>query len=304
VYTPKRRIEGSNPSLSAKLRPPQFRAWKARLRIVLKRVYIAATVLATSASAQPSVDWNAPFPPHRVIDNVYFVGTAQLGSFLVTTPEGHILINSDFETTVPSIRTSVEALGFAFADIEIVLGSHAHGDHMEADALVKQLTGAEVMAMDRDVPALRAMRPGGKDHPIDRVLHDGDDVTLGGTTLTAYLTPGHTKGCTSWGLDVHEDGRSYRALIACSFGVNDNYVLVNNPDYPEIVSDYIATFEKARALPVDVFLGAHGSFYGLPAKYEALKNRAAGQPNPFVDHAGYLAYIAQHEQQQRAAASR
>ena len=265
-----------------------------------KNAYLAVAMLAAAAaSAQPSMDWNAPFPPHRVIDNVYFVGTAQLGSFLVTTPEGHILINSDFETTVPSIRKSVEDLGFSFSDIEIVLGSHAHGDHMEADALVKQLTGARVMTMEQDVPALQAMRPGGKDHPIDRILHDGDKVALGGTTLTAHLTPGHTKGCTSWGLDVEEEGNIYHALIVCSFGVNDNYVLVDNPNYPEIVSDYTATFEKARGLPVDVFLGAHGSFYGLPAKYDALKNRAAGQPNPFVDHDGYLAYIALQEQRFR-----
>jgi metallo-beta-lactamase class B len=241
-------------------------------------------------------DWNAPFPAHRIIDNVYFVGTAQLGSFLITTPEGHILVNSDFESTVPSIRRSVEELGFEFGDIEILLGSHAHGDHMEADALVKELTGATVMAMEQDVPALRAMQPGGKPHPIDRVLRDGDEVTLGGTTLTAHRTPGHTKGCTSWGLDVRDDGNTYRALIVCSFGVNDNYTLVGNKDYPEIASDYVATFAKARALPVDVFLGSHGFFYGLPEKYEASRNRKTGQPNPFVDRAGYLAHIATQEQ--------
>jgi metallo-beta-lactamase class B len=244
----------------------------------------------------PQVDWNAPFPAHRVIDNVYFVGTAQLASFLITTPEGHILVNSDFESTVPSIRKSVEGLGFKFGDVKILLGSHAHGDHMEADALIKELTGATVMAMEQEVPALRAMQPGGKPHPIDRVLHDGDRVTLGGTTLTAHLTPGHTKGCTSWGLDVRENGMTYRALIVCSFGVNPNYTLVGNKDYPEIASDYVATFAKARALPVDVFLGAHGSFYGLPEKHEALVNRKDGDPNPFVDNAGYLAHIALQEQ--------
>jgi metallo-beta-lactamase class B len=268
---------------------------------------------ARAVFAQPAVDWNGPFPPHRIIDNVYFVGTAQLASFLITTPAGHILVNSDFESTVPSIRRSVEELGFSLTDIEIVLGSHAHGDHMEGDARMKELTGARVMAMEQDVPALLAMRAGGKDHPIDRVLHDGDEVSLGGTTLTAHLTPGHTKGCTSWGLDVREDDRTYRALIVCSFGVNDGYVLVDNRDYPEIASDYVATFAKARELTVDVFLGAHGSFSGLLAKYEALRNRVAGQANPFVDRDGYLAYIAMHErrfravleqQQQRASTSR
>jgi metallo-beta-lactamase class B len=268
------------------------------------RALVLLAVLSLGCGAavaqQAQTDWNAPFPAHRVIDNVYFVGTAQLGSFLITTPAGHILVNSDFESTVPSIRKSVEALGFKFSDIKILLGSHAHGDHMEADALVKQLTGATVMAMEQDVPALRAMQPGGKPHPIDRVLHDGDHVTLGGTTLTAYLTPGHTKGCTSWGLDVRENGNIYHALIICSFGVNDNYKLVGNADYPQIASDYVATYAKARALPVDVFLGSHGSFYRLPEKYESLKARKDGEPNPFVDHAGYLAHIATQEQRFKA----
>jgi metallo-beta-lactamase class B len=249
-------------------------------------------LLATEpARAQTQAEWNAPFPPHRVIDNVYFVGTERLGSFLITTPAGHILINSDFESTVPFLEKNVESLGFKFRDIKILLGSHAHGDHMEGDALVKQLTGATVMAMEQDVPALRKMRPGGKEHPIDRVLHDGDQVTLGGTTLTAYLTAGHTKGCTSWGLDVREDGKTYHALIICSFGVNDGYQLVGNQDYPTIASDYVATFAKARSLPVDVFLGSHGFFYGLAEKYAALQKRKTGQPNPFIDHAGYLAHV-------------
>jgi metallo-beta-lactamase class B len=250
---------------------------------------------AGTARAQQQTDFNAPFPPHRVMDNLYFVGTAELGSFLVTTPAGNVLINSDFESTVPSLEKNVEALGFKFTDIKILLGSHAHPDHMQGDALVKQLTGATVMAMEQDVPALRNMRPGGKEHPIDRVLHDGDVVSLGGTTLTAYLTPGHTKGCTSWGLDVREDGKTYHALIVCSSGVNPGYVLVGNKDYPQIASDYVATFAKARSLPVDVFLGSHAGFYGLQAKYAALQVRKPGEPNPFVDHAGYLAHIATQE---------
>jgi metallo-beta-lactamase class B len=268
----------------------------------LRSVVIFLSLCAGTALAQlppttaPQTDWNAPFPAHRVIDNVYFVGTAQLGSFLITTPEGHILVNSDFESTVPSIRKSVEELGFKFGDVKILLGSHAHGDHMEADALIKELTGATVMAMEQDVPALRKMQPGGKPHPIDRVLHDGDHVTLGGTTLTAHLTPGHTQGCTSWGLDVREKGTTYHALIVCSFGVNPNYVLVGNKDYPQIASDYVATFAKARALPVDVFLGAHGAFYGLPEKHAALASRKDGDPNPFIDNAGYLAHVALQEQ--------
>ena len=256
----------------------------------------ALWLLAPTADAQPQTNWNAPFPPHRVIDNVYYVGTEALGSFLITTPAGHILVNSDFESTVPSLQRNIETLGFKFADIKILLGSHAHGDHMEGDALVKQPTGAQVMAMAEDVPTLRNVRPGGKEHPIDRILHDGDEVKLGGTTLVAHLTPGHTKGCTSWGLTVAENSRRYDALIVCSFGVNDNYVLVGNADYPSIATDYVATFAKARALPVDVFLGAHGSFYGLAAKYAALEKRGPGDANPFIDHAGYIAHIAAQEQ--------
>jgi len=256
----------------------------------------ALWLLAPTADAQPQTNWNAPFPPHRVIDNVYYVGTEALGSFLITTPAGHILVNSDFESTVPSLQRNIETLGFKFADIKILLGSHAHGDHMEGDALVKQPTGAQVMAMAEDVPTLRNVRPGGKEHPIDRILHDGDEVKLGGTTLVAHLTPGHTKGCTRWGLTVAENGRRYDALIVCSFGVNDNYVLVGNADYPSIATDYVATFAKARALPVDVFLGAHGSFYGLAAKYAALEKRGPGDANPFIDHAGYIAHIAAQEQ--------
>jgi metallo-beta-lactamase class B len=257
-----------------------------------KLLTLALALGPVSALAQPAgIDWNAPFPPHRVMDNLYYVGSEQLATFLITTPEGHILINSDFESTVPLLQQNVEALGFEFEDIEIVLGSHAHGDHMEADALVKELTGASVFAMAEDVPALRAMRPAGKEHPIDRVLEDSDEVTLGGETLTAHRTPGHTEGCTSWALTVEEGGREYNALIICSFGVNPNYVLVNNPQYPGIADDYVATFAKARAMEVDVFLAPHGSQYGLPAKHEALLARGPNDPNPFIDRAGYLAHI-------------
>src|SRR5438309_11821738 len=149
-------------------------------------------------------DQNTQFPPHKIIGNVYYVGTAGLASFLIVTPQGAILINSTYERNVPVIQKSVEQLGFKFSDIKIVLGNHAHGDHMEGDALAKQLTGAQVMAMAEDVPALQAMKPGGKEHPIDKVLHDGDTVTLGGVTLTAHLTAGHTRGCTTWTTPARE----------------------------------------------------------------------------------------------------
>ena len=264
----------------------------------MTRRLLSLVMLTSFGSAAPLAqrDWNAPFPAHHVIDNVYFVGTQQLGSFLITTPEGHVLINSDFESTVPSIRKSVEELGFEFADIAIILGSHAHGDHMEADALVKELTGAEMMVMRQDVERLRTMRPGGKEHPIDRILDDGDEVTLGDTTLIAHRTAGHTQGCTSWGLEVEENGQTYLALIVCSFGVNAGYILVDNPDYPEIADDYRATFAKARSLPVDVFLGSHGFWYDVERKLEQAVSRVEGKPNPFIDREGYLAHIDMQEQ--------
>ena len=265
-------------------------------------------LIALAASlALAQTDWNKPFPPHKVIGNVYFVGTEQLGSFLITTPQGHILINSDFESTVPQIRQSVEKLGFKFTDIKILLGSHAHGDHMDGDAMVKELTAARVMAMDRDVPALRLMKPGGKEHPIDRILHDGDKVELGGTTLVAHLTAGHTKGCTSWTFKTTEEGKTYDVIVLGSVGWNPGYVLVNNKDYPQIADDYVRSFKTLRALHVDVFLAAHGSFYNLDEKYPKLGKG----PNPFIDPAGYQAHIDLKEKQfyaelerQKAAANR
>jgi metallo-beta-lactamase class B len=258
-------------------------------KLFLCLLFVLVTASAqTKQAKQGKTDWNAPFPAHKVIGNVYFVGSAELASFLITTPQGHILINSDFEATVPVIRASVEKLGFKFNDIKILLGSHAHGDHMEGDAMVKELSGARVMAMEQDVPWLRKMTPGGKPHPIDHILKDGEEVKLGGTTLTAHLTAGHTPGCTTWTTKVDENGKSYNVLIVCSVGVNPGTVLVNNKDYPSIAGDYARSFKVLRTMPVDVFLGAHGSFYGLQAKYAKLQG---GGANPFIDPAGFKAYL-------------
>ena len=161
---------------------------------------------------------NRQFPPHKIIGNVYYVGTRTLSSFLITTPAGHILINSTYERNVRTIAKSVEQLGFKFSDVRILLGTHAHGDHQEGDALVKELTGAQVLAMREDVPALESMKSNGKPHPIDHVLRDGEEVSLGGTTLAAHLTPGHTRGCTTWTMRLPRVGRRstscLRAAIA------------------------------------------------------------------------------------------
>lgn len=239
------------------------------------------------ANAFAGIDWNKPFPAHKIVGNMYFVGSEQLGSFLITTPQGHILINSDYEETVPVIQAAVEKLGFKFSDVKILLGSHAHPDHMTGDAMVKQLTGATVMAMAEDIPALNNIRPSGKAHPIDRVLHDGDTVTLGGTTLTAHLTPGHTKGCTTWTLKVTENGKTYDVVVVGSLSLNAA-VLVNNPTYPNIQDDFIKSFKVMRTLPADVFVGSHNGFYQMAQKYALLEK---GGANPFVDPAGYKALI-------------
>ena len=264
----------------------------------MRRFILVLAVLATApVHARSQNGWDDPFPAHQVMDNLYFVGTGGLGTFLITTPEAHIHINTDFERTIPLIDRSIEALGFDLEDVKIILGSHAHGDHQQADVFLRELIGAQIMIMEEDVPGWRRMMPDGGDIHIDRILRDGERVTLGGTTLVAHRTPGHTRGCTSWGMELEEDGETYNALIVCSFGVNPNYVLINNPNYPDIAEDYRATFAKARAMPVDVFVASHGSFYDLPTKYETLQRRERGDPNPFIDHSGFLAYVDLKERQ-------
>ena len=224
---------------------------------------------------------NRQFPPHKIVGNVYYVGTETLGSFLVTTPQGHILINTDYERNNAVIRDSVVKLGFRFEDIRIILGSHAHADHMEGDALIKQQTGAQVMAMAEDVPGLQAMRPGGKDHPVDRVLRDGDQVKLGDMTLTALLTPGHTNGCTSWTMKVQEGGRTYDVLVIGSMGVNSTTNLVGDPPR---VAQYRQGFKVLHAQHVDVPLGSHPAMYNMVEKHAKL---TTGGPNPFIDSKGF-----------------
>ena len=232
------------------------------------------------------------FPAHKIVGNLSYVGTATLNSYLFTTPQGHILINTNYEDTVPLLRASVEKLGFKMTDIKIILGSHAHPDHMQADAMVKELSGGgQVMAMEQDVPALKSMKaPSGKPHPIDRALKDGEQVTLGGTTLTAHLTPGHTRGCTTWTTAIAESGRSYNVVIACA-GLQADVRLVNNKNYPEIADDFAASIKTFKTLKTDVFLGAHSWFFDLAGKYK----RLGGPANPYVDSAGYKSWVDNQE---------
>jgi metallo-beta-lactamase class B len=252
------------------------------------------TLAATRPSAQEAVSPADRFlEPFQIVGNVYYVGPeAEHSSYLITTPEGHILINSGFERQVTTIRGSIEKLGFRFGDIRIVLGSHAHRDHQEGDALVKQLTGAQVMAMEQDVPELRSLAPGGKAHPIDRVLRDNDQVQLGGVTLTALLTPGHTKGCTTYALTAEEAGRTYAVVIGCGYGAAGR-TLVNDPDYPGKAEDYRRTYARARTFRADVFLGSHGQHYGLLDK---LSRRGRG-PNPFIDPMTLPTHVDTYEKQ-------
>jgi len=254
----------------------------------------ALVLLPLAAAAQPP-GWNDPFPPHRVMDNLYYVGTSMLSSFLITTPEGHILVSANYESSVPIIKASVEELGFDFEDIKILISGHAHPDHIEGNALVKELTGAEVVVGRLDAPDVRAARtPDGEPLPIDRLVDDGDTVTLGGTTLTAHLMPGHTPGCLAWSLDLEEGGRTYYGFIECS--LNGRFLrYVGNEAYPNIADDMRATYRKAREIPVEVFVSSHGVFYGLDEKYAKLTTRGEGDPNPFVDPDGYKAHVDEQE---------
>src|SRR5579862_9251922 len=243
------------------------------------RTFTPRSILARNMGTEQ--DQMAQFPPHKIIGNIYYVGTRTLSSFLLVTPQGNILIDTTYERNVPTIKKSVEQLGFRFSDIKIVLGNHAHGDHQEGDALVKQLTGAQVMTMAEDVPALKAIKPGGKEHLIDKIIHDGDSVTLGGTTLVAHLTPGHTRGCITWTTKAQEGGKSYNVVIGGS--LRSPAVLT-----PAIVEEFNRSFKLVRSLPCDVQLGDHGAQYNMQEKYAKLES---GKPNPFIDAASCTAEI-------------
>jgi len=262
-------------------------------------------MLATQPPArQDQNDWTEPFPAFRITNNLYYVGSKGLANYLVTTPQGHILINSDFEANVPLIKQSVESLGFKFTEFKILLISHAHGDHNAASDTIKKLTGAKYMVMKEDVDVIES---GGKSdfqygtdpttlYPatkVDRILNDGDEVKLGGVMLTARLTPGHTKGCTTWTMKVTENSKPRNVVIIGSPNVNPGYRLVNNTAYPQIVADYEKTFRVLKSLPVDYFLGAHGSYFDMETKYKRFK---AGDESAFIDPQGYTDYVNEREQ--------
>ena len=286
----------------------------AIVSIVLAAAMFVSVTRAQTANPAPATqaansgvppDWVNPIPPHRVMGNIYYVGSEGLASYLITTPQGNILINSSLEASVPLIQASVEKLGFKFSATKILLISHAHYDHCAGSAKIKAMTHAKYMVLDADVPVVES---GGKkdfqygDRPedlypatkVDRVLRDGDEVRLGDIVLVAHKTAGHTMGCTTWTMKVRDEknGKTYDVVIVGSPNVNPGYKLVNNNAYPEIAKDYEHAFAVWKSLPCDIFLGAHGAYYDMATKYPKLNT---GGDNPFIDPRGYKAYIADRE---------
>src|SRR5688572_1337062 len=266
-------------------------------------VFFALIGFAAPVAAQNDPTWLEPFPPFRIADNLYYVGSKGLANYLVTTPQGHILINSDLEANVPLIRASIEQLGFRFSDIKILLINQGHWDHAAGSAAIKKLTGAQYMVMDGDVSVVES---GGKTdfyygndpsthYPpakVDRILRDGDRVALGGAVLTAHLTPGHTKGCTTWTLQVNVGGTMRNVVIIGGTAVNPGFELFDNARYPQIAADYERTFTKLKSLPCDIPLGAHGQYFEMGAKYRRMVN---GDKTVFIDPDGYRKYVADAE---------
>ncbi|MGA2364135.1 MAG: subclass B3 metallo-beta-lactamase [Steroidobacteraceae bacterium] len=263
-------------------------------------------LLLTPLQAATNADWTTPIAPFRIAGNLYYVGSRDLASYLIVTPQGDILINSSLESSVPLIRSSVEQLGFKFQDVKILLISHAHSDHDAGSAAIKQQTGAQYMVMDGDVPVVESggaqdfQYPDGR-YPalkVDRVLHDADQVRLGDAVLIAHKTPGHTRGCTTWTMQVKDGQRLLNVVIVGSWNVNPGYRLVDRPgqpaSYPGIAADFQRTFSLLPTLPCDIFLGAHGAYFHMLEKLERL--HAGASQNVWIDPIGYQAAVAERRQ--------
>ncbi|MGD1098463.1 MAG: subclass B3 metallo-beta-lactamase [Bryobacteraceae bacterium] len=273
------------------------------MRQLLFLVTLAYPVLAQQASTPGNADWSKPFPPLRVVGNLYYVGTYDLASYLITTPQGHILINTGLSDSVPIILANVEALGFKFSDIKILLATHGHFDHAAGLAEIKRLTGAKMMVEEGDVSVLES---GGKTDfrwgkdlnarfepvKVDRALKDGEQVTWAGTTLTVHHHPGHSKGASSFSLNVAEAGKTYRVLIANMGSINPGVRVSGMPQYPQITDDYARTFHDQKELKIDIWLASHASQFHLHDKY---KPGDAYDPNRFVDPQGYLRSVEELE---------
>jgi metallo-beta-lactamase class B len=274
---------------------------KRILRVVT--VVVISFLLGSFASGQKSDEersWNQPVAPFKIADNIYYVGASDVTSYLITTPKGHILIDSGFLETVSQIKENVAKLGFKLSDIKILLNSHAHYDHAGGLAELRRLTGAKLFVSRLDEPLFIN---GGKNDPNfgdrfpfeptkpDRLLNDLEEVKLGGTTLTANVTSGHTKGCTTWTTTASDGGKKYNVIFVCSTS-SPGYKLINNSAYPDIVDDYTKTFERLKKLKIDIFLGSHGGIYGLEDRINQLKS---GASNPFIDPTAYKTYVEESE---------
>jgi metallo-beta-lactamase class B len=274
---------------------------------LVKLVMVGALLLAAPRlPAQTNPDWTTPIAPFHIAGNLYYVGSKDLASYLIVTPAGDILINSSLESSVPMIRASVEELGFKFKDIKILLISHSHGDHDAGSAELIRQTGAQYMVMDGDVSVVES--GGATDFAyakdtyapakVNRIFHDGDAVKLGGTVLIAHKTAGHTRGCTTWTMQVKEAGRPLNVVIVGSWNVNPGWRLVDRPNqpasYPGIAADYRRTFATLKGLQCDIFLGAHGAYFAMLAKLDRIK--AGAKENVWIDPAGYQAAVAEREQ--------
>lgn len=271
------------------------------IAVVLFSVTIALSLAEAQAprSITPDLqalleEFSVPFEPFHFAGNIYYVGTKELASFLFVTPVGNILLDTGMEQTVPLIRRNIEKLGFKFSDTRIIINSHAHFDHAAGDRDVRDATGAQVMVMTADADEIRRGHPefelGWKACPVDRLLHDGDTVSLGGTRLTAHLTPGHTKGCTTWTTTVRENGRPYHVVLLGGFTVNEGVTLLGTASYPNMAKDFAHTFQALKALPCDIFGAQHSYFFDMEAKVARI---ASGGPNPFIDPAGYRKLVAE-----------
>lgn len=270
---------------------------------------IALAAIAVTAGAQdyPRTDtqreWNKPVAPFRMIGPIHYVGTYDLASYLITTPAGHFLMDSGLESNAAQLRAAIATLGYDLEDIKILLNTQAHFDHAAGLAALKKLSGATMVASAGDAPFLES---GGKNDPalgesmtfppvhVDRIVQHGEQITLGDVALTAHMTPGHSKGTTTWTMTVREGGRELQVIFAGSTSIaNPDMQIVNNPLYPTLVEDYKRTFAYMKALKPDVFLTQHASAFDFHAKAARLK--AGEKPNPFIDPAGYARWITASE---------
>ena len=273
---------------------------------ILVQIALAAAVFTAAIGQQLTPD-NQPIESFRIADRVFYVGSSDIASYLIQTDAGHILIDAGYAATAAQIEANVVRLGFRLHDVKILLNTQAHFDHAGGFAEIKRVTGAKLMASDAD--AIMIERGGHGDFAlgdtgtfppvtVDHRLKDGEDVRLGGTVLTAHLTPGHTKGCTTWTWDVRDRGQMYHVVDMCGLTILPGTKVSGMPAYPEIARDYERTFDVLRSLPCDIFLGAHGSYYGAMEK--ALRMR--GHPdraNAFVDPVGYRTYVGRAEERFR-----